>query len=81
MQRARVRAVVTVPGTLSCVMRRSLSSTRVARRLGPLAVAAAAFGLSGCQVTNPIQTDQPYTPADGVAVDLSKVQIRNLVVV
>lgn len=47
----------------------------------PLAVAAAALGLSGCQVTNPIQTDQPYTPADGVAVDLSKVQIRNLVVV
>ena len=47
----------------------------------PLAVAAAALGLSGCQVTNPIQTDKPYTPGDGVAVDLSQVQIRNLVVV
>ena len=72
---------MTVPGTLSCVMRRSLSSARVARRLVPLAAAAAALGLSGCQVTNPIQTDEPYTPGDGVSVDLSQVQIRNLVVV
>lgn len=81
MQRAQVRAVVTVPGTLSPVMRRTLSPARVARRLVPLAAAAAALGLSGCQLTNPIQTTQPYTPADGVAVDLSQVQIRDLVVV
>ena len=81
MQRAQVRAVVTVPGTLSPVMRPTLSPARVARRLVPLAAAAAALGLSGCQLTNPIQTNQPYTPADGVAVDLSQVQIRDLVVV
>lgn len=81
MQRAQVRAVVTVPGTLSPVMRRTLSPARVARRLVPLAAAAAALGLSGCQLTNPLQTTQPYTPADGVAVDLSQVQIRDLVVV
>ena len=62
-------------------MRRTLSPARVARRLVPLAAAAAALGLSGCQLTNPLQTEQPYTPADGVAVDLSQVQIRDLVVV
>jgi len=62
-------------------MRRTLSPARVARRLVPLAAAAAALGLSGCQTTNPIQTDEPYTPADGISVDLSQVQIRNLVIV
>lgn len=62
-------------------MRRTLSAPRVARRLVPLAAAAAALGLAGCQVTNPIQTDEPYIPADGVPVDLEQVQIRNLVVV
>jgi hypothetical protein len=62
-------------------MRRTLSPARVARRLVPLAAAAAALGLAGCQVTNPIQTDEPYVPGDGVPVDLEQVQIRNLVVV
>lgn len=37
--------------------------------------------LSGCQVTNPAQTDVAYQPADGVAVDMGPVQIRGLVVV
>jgi hypothetical protein len=62
-------------------MRRTSTPARAARRLVPLAAAAAALGLSGCQVTNPIQTDEPYVPADGVAVDLDQVQVRNLVVV
>ena len=62
-------------------MRRTTSPARAARRAAPLAVALAALGLAGCQVTNPIQTDRPYLPADGVAVDLGDVQIRNLVVV
>lgn len=50
----------------------------------PLLVAAALAGvvvLSGCQVASPIQTNVPYQPADGVAVDLGDVQIRDLVVV
>lgn len=61
--------------------RRTSSPAPVARRLAPLAVAVAAFGLAGCQMTSPIQTDVPYTSADGVDVDLQDVQIRNLVVV
>jgi len=44
-------------------------------------MAAAVLALSGCQVTSPIQTNVPYQPADGVAVDLGDVQIRDLVVV
>lgn len=50
----------------------------------PVLVAAAlvaVVGLSGCQVMSPIQTNVPYQPGDGVAVDLGEVQIRNLVVV
>jgi len=50
----------------------------------PVLVAAALAGvalLSGCQVMSPIQTNVPYQPADGVAVDLGEVQIRDLVVV
>jgi len=43
-------------------------------------VASAAL-LSGCQVMSPIQTTVPYQAANGVAVDLGAVQIRDLVVV
>jgi hypothetical protein len=42
---------------------------------------AAAAVLSGCQVMSPIQTTVTYQPANGVAVDLGDVQIRDLVVV
>jgi len=42
---------------------------------------ATAAVLSGCQVMSPIQTTVPYQPANGVAVDLGDVQIRDLVVV
>jgi hypothetical protein len=42
---------------------------------------AAALSLSGCQVMSPIQTSVSYQPAEGVAVDLGDVQIRDLVVV
>jgi len=41
----------------------------------------AVLALSGCQVMSPIQTTVPYQSADGVAVDLGDVQIRDLVVV
>jgi hypothetical protein len=50
----------------------------------PVLAAVALSGilaLSGCQVMSPIQTDVPYQPADGVAVDLGDVQVRDLVVV
>ena len=50
----------------------------------PVLVATALAGvlaLSGCQVMSPIQTSEPYQPADGVAVDLGDVQVRDLVVI
>ncbi len=42
---------------------------------------ATAAVLSGCQVMSPVQTTVAYQPANGVAVDLGDVQIRDLVVV
>lgn len=44
-------------------------------------VAAGAVALSGCQTQSPIQTQFAYQPADGVAVDLGNIQVRDLVVV
>ena len=55
------------------------TATTLAKTLAT-SVAAAAV-LSGCQAMSPIQTTVPYQPADGVAVDLGAVQIRDLVVV
>ena len=52
-----------------------------AQFLAAATIAAAVLVLSGCQVASPIQTNVPYQPADGVAVDLGDVQIRDLVVV
>ena len=45
------------------------------------ALAGAVLALSGCQSFSPTQTNVPYEPADGVAVDLGDVQIRDLLVV
>ena len=52
--------------------------------VAPVLAAAALAGvltLSGCQAMSPIQTDVPYQPGDGVAVDLGDVQIRDLLVI
>ncbi len=62
------------------MIRRLPQSLLSARSLAPV-VAVGALALSGCQTQSPIQTDVPYLPADGVAVDLGSVQIRNLLVV
>ena len=45
------------------------------------AVLVGALALSACQTQSPVQTDVPYQPADGVAVNLGAVQARDLVVV
>jgi len=55
------------------------ATTTLAKALATSVTAAAV--LSGCQVMSPIQTTVPYQPANGVAVDLGAVQIRDLVVV
>lgn len=68
-------------------MRRSLLAPRVSgrntslRRLLPVALLGAVVALSGCQTQSPIQTDVPYSPGDGVPVDLAAVQLRDLVIV
>jgi len=66
------------PGTLKIA---GLKGTPVTPVLGTATLAGVVLALSGCQAFSPIQTDVPYQPADGVAVDLGKVQIRDLVVV
>lgn len=55
--------------------------TPVAPVLAAAALAAAVLALSGCQSFSPMQTNVAYQPADGVAVDLGDVQIRDLLVV
>lgn len=52
--------------------------------LAPVLVVAAlasAVTLSGCQAMSPIQTNVSYQAANGVAVDLGGVQIRDLLVI
>lgn len=46
-----------------------------------LVVVAAGLGLSGCAMLSPVQTQIPYQPAAGVAVDLGPIRIDNLLVV
>lgn len=78
-----------VSGRLPTVKRRSprtawiagLKGTFVAPVLTAAALAGALLVLSGCQAMSPIRTDVPFQPADGVAVDLGDIQIRDLVVV
>ena len=50
-----------------------------ALRLG--ALAGATLLASGCGVFSPVQTDYPYIPADGVALTVPGLDLRNLVVV
>lgn len=78
-----------VSGRLPTVKRRSprtawiagLKGTQIAPFLTAASLAGALLALSGCQAMSPIRTDVPFQPADGVAVDLGDVQIRDLVVI
>ena len=54
---------------------------RSVRGLGAALVLTATAGLSGCAVFSPVQTQESYQPADGVAVDLGSLRIDNLLVV
>ena len=47
----------------------------------PLGVVVLALTLAGCSATNPIQTDRPYAPSDGVRVQLGDVRAENLLAV
>ncbi len=76
-------------GRLRTVKRRPLRHAKAvalkgisgARVLTGAAISVAVLALSGCQLASPIQTNVPYQPADGVAVDLGDVQVRGLVIV
>jgi hypothetical protein len=52
------------------------------RRIASAALAlAAVLTLGACATRSPMQTTEPYSPADGVPVDLGSVQVRGLVIV
>ena len=52
------------------------------RRISSAVLAlAAVLSLGACATRSPMQTTEPYSPADGVPVDLGSVQLRGLVVV
>ncbi|MGN8245092.1 hypothetical protein ACTHAM_002206 [Cellulomonas soli] len=60
------------------------SATRRARRTRPAVIAAAALavaGLSACSATNPLQTAEAYSAADGVGTTLGDVRAVNLLVI
>ena len=59
----------------------ALKGIPVTRVLTGATISVAVLALSGCQLESPIQTNVPYQPADGVAVDLGDVQVRDLVIV
>jgi hypothetical protein len=46
-----------------------------------LAGVALAVATTGCQVNNPVQTNAPYQPADGVQADVGQLAVRNLALV
>ena len=46
--------------------------------LGGVAIATLA---SGCMVFNPVQTDVPYEPADGISAEVGDLSIRDLLLV
>ncbi len=53
---------------------------------GKLAMAAAAISIgllsvTGCGYINPQQTNQQYSPSDGVRADLGSLQLRNMLIV
>jgi hypothetical protein len=63
------------PAILSRVTNRAATVLRLA------AVAAATLLASGCAVFSPVQTDEPYIPADGVRLTITGLELRNLAVV
>ncbi|MGB3829690.1 MAG: hypothetical protein WA962_13030 [Ornithinimicrobium sp.] len=58
------------------------TSTPPARRFAVTTTAlAAAFALSACQLNSPVQTNDPYDPADGVSAETDDMEVLDLVVI
>ena len=68
-------------------MKRRLPAAATAHRPYVRRALAAGAGLlvvgvtAGCQVNNPVQTDVPYQPADGVAAKVGQLSIGDMVLV
>lgn len=59
-----------------------MTGSPLRRPLAVVVLALASFGVvAGCSATNPIQTDRPYSPGDGVRVTLGDVRAENLLAV
>ena len=56
-------------------------TNRAALALRAAALAGATLLASGCAVFSPVQTDEPYIPADGVALSTTDLELRNLALV
>ena len=56
-------------------------TNRAATALRLSAVAAATLLASGCAVFSPVQTDEPYIPAEGVPFNMPGLSLRNLAIV
>jgi hypothetical protein len=56
-------------------------TNRAANALRLTAAAAAALLVSGCAVFSPVQTNEPYIPAEGVPLEIPGLALRNLAVV
>jgi hypothetical protein len=56
-------------------------TNRAAHVLRLFAVAAAALLVSGCAVFSPVQTNEPYIPAEGVPLTIPGLSLRNLAIV
>jgi len=56
-------------------------TNRAATALRLPAAAAASLLVSGCAVFSPVQTNEPYVPADGVPLEIPGLSLRNLAVV
>jgi len=56
-------------------------TNRAATALRLPAAVAASLLVSGCAVFSPVQTNEPYVPADGVPLEIPGLSLRNLAVV
>ncbi len=63
------------PAILSRVTNRAATVLRL------FAASAAALLVSGCAVFSPVQTNEPYIPADGVPLTIPGLSLRNLAIV
>ncbi|KRE60057.1 hypothetical protein [Nostocoides sp. Soil756] len=56
-------------------------TNRTASALRLTGILGATLLASGCAVMSPVQTDQPYIPADGVQLTIPGLELRNLLIV